>query len=139
MVDWKIGPTFPDEIAAAGISFEGWSWNIIDGTFSFNDDVPQATRDAVLAVYAVHDPTKQTVPPTPWPPGTTLPEPGVPRLTVIARLTDARLLSEFCDELDKSAREVREIWYATPAISKNDPLFVKLLLDAGADPAVILR
>ena len=60
----KIGPTFPAEITAAGISFEGWSWSIVDGTFLFNDDVPQETRDAVAAVYAKHDPTKTITNPT---------------------------------------------------------------------------
>ena len=69
MSDWKIGPTFVDECKAAGISMDGWAWSILDGTFIFNEDVPQATRDAVAAVYAAHDPAAQTEPPTPWPPG----------------------------------------------------------------------
>ena len=70
MADWKIGPTFTDECRAAGISMDGWLWSVFDGTFTFNDDVPQATRDAVAAVYAAHDPMAQTDPPTvPYPPG----------------------------------------------------------------------
>jgi hypothetical protein len=72
------------------------------------------------------------------PPGTT-PEPTVQRLTVITRLAEMRLLAEFCAELDASAREVREVWYATTAFTKDDPLILKLLRDAGADPAVILK
>jgi len=69
MADWKIGPTFTDECRAAGISMNGWGWNIFDGTFSFNDDVPQATRDQIAAVYTAHDPSKQTDPPTIYLPG----------------------------------------------------------------------
>lgn len=70
MVAWKIGPTFPAECVAASIDPNGWSWNIIGGTFSFTNAVPQATRDAIAAVYAAHDPAAQTVPPTvPYPPG----------------------------------------------------------------------
>ena len=70
MADWKIGPTFVDECRAAGIDMNGWAWGIFDGAITFNDDVPQATRDQVSAVYAAHDPAAQTDPPTvPYPPG----------------------------------------------------------------------
>jgi hypothetical protein len=69
-MNWKIGPTFPDECKAAGVDMNGWGWGIFDGAFTFNDDVPQAVRDQVAAVYAAHDPMAQTDPPTPWPPGT---------------------------------------------------------------------
>lgn len=69
MVDWKIGPTFVDEVRAAGVTFEGYSWNVMSGEFLFQEDVPQATRDAVAAVYGAHDPAAQTDPPTPYPPG----------------------------------------------------------------------
>jgi hypothetical protein len=73
MVAWKIGPTWQQECVAAGIDGDGWGWNIMDGTFTFNDTVSQETRDAIAAVYAAHDPTQQTDPPTtPWPPGVPL-------------------------------------------------------------------
>jgi hypothetical protein len=49
-----IGPTFFDEIKAAGISGDGWACSV-DGRFSFNA-LPQATQDAILAVYAAHNP-----------------------------------------------------------------------------------
>jgi hypothetical protein len=58
MPDFKIGPNFADEVRAAGIDMDGWAWNIVTGEVTFNDDVPQETRDGVAAVYAKHDPTK---------------------------------------------------------------------------------
>jgi hypothetical protein len=74
---WKIGPTFASELAAAGVSLDGYSWNIFDGTFTYNHDVPVATRDAVAAVYAAHDPEAQTDPPTvPYPPGVPMQKPA---------------------------------------------------------------
>jgi hypothetical protein len=138
MDDWKIGPTFVEELIAAGVSTDGYAWDFMTGEIFFMPEVSDATRAGVLAVLAAHDPKKQTVPPTPYPPGTALPV-AIPRLTVIARLIEVRLLSEFCVELDASAREVQEIWYATTAFTKDDLLLTKLLRDAGADPAVILR
>ena len=69
MVAWKIGPTFVDELRAAGVTLDGYSWDWMAGEFLFREDVPQATRDAVAAVYAAHDPAAQTDPPTPYPPG----------------------------------------------------------------------
>lgn len=53
-----IGPNFIYELKAAGISLNGWTWGK-DGTFQFNA-LPQPTRDAILAVYAAHNPA--TVP-----------------------------------------------------------------------------
>lgn len=55
----NIGPTFVDELKAAGISLDGIAWGA-DGAIAFREDVLQPTRDAVLAVYAAHDPLKQT-------------------------------------------------------------------------------
>ena len=143
MVEWKIGPTFADEIRAAGVSFEGWSWGIFDGVVWFREDVPQETRDAVLAVLAVHDPAKQTVPPTPYPPGA----PGTPvptlrwqvsRYTVLERLTMARHADAFFATLDKAPRVQREMWSASIMIW-NDDMAVRALLDKiGANPDEIL-
>lgn len=55
----RIGPSFPDELIAAGISLDGLSWNTEAGTLIFADSVPDATRQAVLDVLAVHDPLKR--------------------------------------------------------------------------------
>lgn len=49
-----IGLTFFDEIKAAGISGDGWACRV-DGNFSFGS-LPQATQDAILAIYAAHNP-----------------------------------------------------------------------------------
>jgi len=143
MVEWKIGPTFADEIRAAGISFEGWSWGIFDGIVWFREDVPQITRDAISAVLAVHDPEKQTVPPTPYPPGA--PDTQVPtlrwqvsRYTVLERLAMARHADAFFAVLDKAPRVQRELWAASMMIW-NDDMAVRALLDKiGANPDEIL-
>lgn len=79
MADLKIGPTFPDEIKAAGIDLDGFGWSTTDGTLMFNEDVPQAKRDKIAAVLAKHDPTKQTDPPTIVPVIPTPKEPPAPQ------------------------------------------------------------
>jgi hypothetical protein len=77
MVAWKIGPTFVDELRAAGVTLDGYSWDWMAGEFLFREDVPQATRDAVAAVYAAHDPAAQTDPPTvSYPPGVPMQKPA---------------------------------------------------------------
>jgi hypothetical protein len=76
MIDWKIGPTFADELRAAGVPSDGYSWDYMAGEFLYRDDCPQAVRDQVAAVYAAHDPAAQTDPPTvPYPPGVPPPSP----------------------------------------------------------------
>lgn len=55
----RIGPTFPDELRAAGVSLEGFSWGE-DGVIEYRADVPQAVRDQVAAVLSAHDPTAPT-------------------------------------------------------------------------------
>lgn len=51
----NIGPTFAGELKAAGILPDGIAWGT-DGKIEFHVDVQQVTRDAVLKVYAAHDP-----------------------------------------------------------------------------------
>jgi hypothetical protein len=141
MVDWKIGPTFPDEIRAAGVTLEGWSWGIIDGEVNFRDDVPQETRDGVMAVLAVHDPAKQTVPPTPYPPGAPGAEPTlimISRYTILNRLVMAHHAEAFFKVLDKASRLQRELWSASILIRRDDMGIRLLLTEAGADPDEIL-
>lgn len=50
----QIGPTFPAELAEAGLVGLPFSWGN-DGVLSL-DVLTEAQRDAVLAVYAAHDP-----------------------------------------------------------------------------------
>lgn len=50
-----IGPTFPVELQAAGLLALPFSWGS-DGQIVFDESVTKAQRDAVLAVYAAHDP-----------------------------------------------------------------------------------
>lgn len=50
-----IGPSFPEELAAAGLTGLPFAWGA-DGTFSFGPQMVQAQVDQVLAVYAAHNP-----------------------------------------------------------------------------------
>jgi hypothetical protein len=53
-----IGPTFGQELAAAGVSGEGICWNTVSGEIYFREDVPSSRRAAAIAVRAAHDATK---------------------------------------------------------------------------------
>lgn len=50
-----IGKTFGDEIIAAGLGGLSFSWGD-DGVFQFSDQITDAQKEAVLAVYEVHNP-----------------------------------------------------------------------------------
>ena len=52
-----IGPSFPDELKLANLMGLAFAWGS-DGTFAFSPEMTQAQTDAVLAVYAAHDPTR---------------------------------------------------------------------------------
>lgn len=52
-----IGPTFPDELKAAGLLGAPFAWGA-DGTFSYDPSMKQTDIDAIQKVYAAHDPTK---------------------------------------------------------------------------------
>ena len=54
----NIGPTFGNELDAAGLLGLPFSWGA-DGTFQFDERMTQPQIDAVNAVYAAHDPTQQ--------------------------------------------------------------------------------
>jgi hypothetical protein len=139
MVAWKIGPTWQAECVAAGIAGDGWSWDIMTGEFQFNDGVPQAMRDAIAVVYAAHDPAAQTVPPTPYPPGTVSTTTWkIPRLQVINRLAATNKFAAFMDALDDSTQLKRELWLAMDEVPNDTAFVIELLTEAGADPAVIL-
>lgn len=51
-----IGPTFGAELARAGLAGLPFSWSS-DGTINFDPSMTAAQVNAVLAVYAAHDPT----------------------------------------------------------------------------------
>ena len=50
----KIGPSFADEIEAAGVIDRRFTWGS-DGRIEFHPDVPAAERAKVLHVYGAHD------------------------------------------------------------------------------------
>ena len=60
----SIGPSFSDELRTANLIGLPFSWGT-DGIIQFDPRMTQAQRDAVLAVYAAHDPTKPA-PPDPF-------------------------------------------------------------------------
>ncbi|CUJ60309.1 Uncharacterised protein [Achromobacter xylosoxidans] len=51
-----IGPTFPQELAAAGLLGEHFSWRPT-GEIEFFEDTPDQVKGSVLEVYAAHDPS----------------------------------------------------------------------------------
>ena len=55
MAQKAIGPTFPDELRAAKVPLDGIAWGA-DGAISYREDVPQAVKDQVAAIYAAHNP-----------------------------------------------------------------------------------
>jgi hypothetical protein len=57
----KIGPTFGAELFAANLGGLQFSW-AEDGTFLFGPTMTESQIEAVQAVYAAHDPTKQVTP-----------------------------------------------------------------------------
>jgi len=56
----KIGPSFSDELKTAGLTGLPFAWGD-DGTFTFDERMTAEQRDAVLALYTVHDPKKAAV------------------------------------------------------------------------------
>lgn len=50
-----IGPTFPIELAAAGLLGEHFSWTNA-GDIEFFEDTPDRVMEQVRAVYARHEP-----------------------------------------------------------------------------------
>lgn len=64
MENKRIGPSFPDELKAAGLTGEPFSWSP-DGDVFWGDDATQALKDAVLAVIAQHDPEAPARSPVP--------------------------------------------------------------------------
>ena len=56
-----IGPSFSDELKAAGLFGLPFSWGA-DGMFQFDPRMTQAQLNAVLAVYAAHDPATPAAP-----------------------------------------------------------------------------
>lgn len=53
----SIGPTFADELKAAGLEGLPFSWDK-DGNFTFNEFMTETQKQAVLAIYEAHDPAK---------------------------------------------------------------------------------
>lgn len=51
----RIGPSFPDELRAAGVVDFRFAWSGDAGTVDFHPDVPDSERAKVLAVLAAHD------------------------------------------------------------------------------------
>jgi 2-hydroxychromene-2-carboxylate isomerase len=64
MENKRIGPSFPDELKAAGLTGEPFSWSP-DGDVFWGDDATQALKDAVLAVIAQHNPEAPARSPVP--------------------------------------------------------------------------
>lgn len=60
----KIGPSFPDELAQAGLLGKPFSWQP-NGSLIFGDGMTEADRAAVLALLELHDPNALGAAPVP--------------------------------------------------------------------------
>lgn len=56
-----IGPSFPDELKVAGLLGLPFAWGT-DGVIQFDSRMTQPQMNAVLAVYAAHDPATPAAP-----------------------------------------------------------------------------
>lgn len=56
----KIGPTFVDELRAAGARFDGLGWGE-DGTLLFSQEYPEDQRALVRRVFSGHNPLSRPV------------------------------------------------------------------------------
>lgn len=59
-----IGPSFPKELLDAGLTGKPFSWSDA-GEFIFNESMTREEKDAVLAVYAAHNPMVEAPPVVP--------------------------------------------------------------------------
>lgn len=57
MAQKAIGPTFPEELQAAGLLGLEFSW-AADGSIFYSEAITETQQQAIEAVYAAHDPTK---------------------------------------------------------------------------------
>lgn len=53
-----IGPSFYDELAAAGLAGAPFAWSA-SGEFLFDEAMTEAQRDLVKQVYEAHDPSRE--------------------------------------------------------------------------------
>lgn len=60
----SIGPTFSQELAAAGLSGLPFAWGE-DGEITFADEMTDDQKTAVMAVYERHDPNLSAAEKTP--------------------------------------------------------------------------
>jgi hypothetical protein len=118
----KIGPTFSDEIIAAGLGGAPCSWGE-DGSYLI-DRLTDAQKATFLAVLAAHDPTRK-------PPG------RVSTYRVVKRLEAANLI----DAADAALNANRALWrrfYTVGSFASDDPDAVAFVKAIGGDPASIL-
>ena len=103
-----------------------------DGAF-----IPEDERNADWRAYQAWVAEGNTPQPADPPPGQAIAW-KVPRLLVIERLVTAARFNPFMDALDDSTQLQRERWYALGEVPNAEAGVIALLVEAGADPAVIL-
>lgn len=106
-----IGPTFAAELDAGGIQDRRFSWGD-DGQFVFHPEVSQADRDAVLAVYAAHDPMRAPVPQFVTP------------LQARRALLAAGKLAEVQAYVDAATADVQLAWEYATEIRRDNPIIL---------------
>ena len=54
----KIGESFPEELAVAGLVGLPFSWGT-DGSFNYGDEITDEQKAKIKEVYVTHDPSKK--------------------------------------------------------------------------------
>ena len=117
-----IGPTFGDEVIAAGLGGLPFSW-LPDGTIVGRDRLTAAQNAALDQVIAAHNPAKQ-------------PRRLVAKSLIVSRLTDPQLDRA----LAAMTTRQRERWRSPdhPEVNADDPDVLAILRAIGADLAIVL-
>lgn len=106
-----IGPSFFSEIQLAGLSGLPFSWSS-DGTILYAEDMTEAQRAAVQAVYDAHDPNAPA--PQPVPQAVT----KYQAVVVLARHELLESANEFFGAMD-AADDRRLAWEMSPTVRRD--------------------
>lgn len=117
-----IGPTFGDEVIAAGLGGLPFAWGS-DGQITGRENLTDEQNKTLDAVVSAHDPKKQL-------------RRFVPKSVIIGRLSDAQLDAALAVLTNRQ----KERWRAPdhPAVYSDDPEMLAVLAAVGADAAAVL-
>ena len=113
----KIGPSFPDELRAAGISLDGISWNPETGDVVTVDGIQAEAVDAVMALHDPRRPAPVTV---------------LDRRRVVLNMHGLDVLKAFIASKCKATDLER--WQTYDTVAVDDPVMLRMM--AAATPPI---